>query len=256
MIQPRNIRYGSLDSYVIDAADADTPSGNSRGPRGLVVLCHGYGAPGSDLVGIVGEWLHLLGDQASRFRFICPVAPESLADLGMPSGRAWWPLNMSRLMEAVQAKRFDQLHHETPPGLDQARGSLSELINLALDELATENGINRDAVPLAIGGFSQGAMLTMDTALRGAIPSPDLLVQFSGTVICQPKWTAALSRLQDTRVYQAHGTVDPILPYASAERLRDLISAAGIDLKFHSFVGPHTIDSESLAATAQMIQAL
>lgn len=250
MIQPRNARYGSLDSFVID------PESDSTAPEGLVVLCHGYGAPGSDLVGIAAEWIHLLGDEASRFRFICPVAPESLADLGMPGGRAWWALNMSRLMEAIQAKRFDELHQETPPGLDAARHSLADLINQASAEIAKDRGVDTADVPLVIGGFSQGAMLTMDTALRGEIPTPDLLIQFSGTVICQAKWTTALSRLEKTRVYQAHGTVDPILPYSSAERLRDLVAAAGVDIQFHSFVGPHTIDPESLSVTAQMIQAV
>ena len=79
MHQPRKIRYGSLDSYVIDDTDENPPSA-------LVVLCHGYGAPGSDLVGIVEEWVYMLGESASNFRFICPIAPHSLADIGLPSG--------------------------------------------------------------------------------------------------------------------------------------------------------------------------
>ena len=99
MNQLRQTRYGSLDSYVIDLSDGQPPSA-------LVVLCHGYGAPGNDLVGIVGEWVRLLGESASKFRFVCPIAPHSLAEMGMPSGRAWWPLNMARMMEAIQAKHI------------------------------------------------------------------------------------------------------------------------------------------------------
>ncbi|KAA5540962.1 lysophospholipase [Roseiconus nitratireducens] len=254
MIHPRKVRYGSLDSYVIDPADEGSARAGSG--RGLVVLCHGYGAPGTDMMGIVAEWVQLLGDAASRFRFVCPIAPHSLAELGMPDGRAWWPLNMARLMEAVQARRFDQLHQETPPGIDQAREALTELINAALGEMSETSGGREAKTPLAIGGFSQGAMLTMDTALRGEIPAPDYLMQFSGTVICQAKWTAALKRLEHTRVYQSHGTIDPILPYSSAERLRDLLGAAGIDAEFHSFEGPHTIDLDSIVATAQTLRSL
>ncbi|MCO8121837.1 lysophospholipase [Stieleria sp. TO1_6] len=249
MNQPRKVRYGSLDSYVIDGE-------SSQPPTALVVLCHGYGAPGSDMVGVVGEWVHLLGDTASKVRFICPIAPHSLAELGMPSGRAWWALNMAKLMDAVQAERFDELHHAVPPGLDQARSDLSQLIQLALEELAGQRHCDVADIPLAMGGFSQGAMLTMDTAVRGDVPPPNLLMLFSGTVICQPRWTAALPRLENTHVYQAHGTLDPILPYASAERLRDLIAAAGIDSQFHSFAGPHTIDAESIVSTAMAIRHL
>lgn len=243
MRQPRRARYGSLDSYVVD-------SGVDQSPDALVVVCHGYGAPGSDLVGIVAEWEAMLGADADRFRFICPIAPLSLADLGMPQGRAWWMLNMSRLMEAVQARRFDELHQESPPGIEQARSALSELVNLALEEITAGTGKDPDEIPLGLGGFSQGAMLTMDTTLRGNIPVPRYLIQFSGTVICQPQWTVALSRLERSFVYQSHGTLDPILPFSSAERLRDLIQSAGIDVEFHSFDGPHTIVPDSIASTA------
>lgn len=249
MNQPRQTRYGSLDCYVVDL-DQDRP------PSALVVLCHGYGAPGSDLVGIIGEWAHLLGDAASSFRFLCPVAPHSLAEQGMPTGRAWWPLNMARMMQAIQAKRFDEMHRERPAGIDEARETLSELINLARQELADQSRCSRDDVPLALGGFSQGAMLTMDTALRGSIAPPDYLIQFSGTLICQAQWTSAIARLDNTRVYQSHGTVDPILPFSSATRLRDLLAAAGVDAQFHSFVGPHTIDGESIASTAVGLRKL
>jgi phospholipase/carboxylesterase len=250
MNQPRKLRYGSLDCYVVDAGDGQPP------PSALVILCHGYGAPGSDLVGIVAEWIRLLGPSASKFRFLCPIAPHSLAEMGLPTGRAWWQLNMAQLMDAIDAKRFDEMHRQTPPGLEEARRALSELVNLALEELAGQLDCDVDRVPLAIGGFSQGAMLAMDVALRGSIPSPDLLIQFSGMLICQPQWTAALSRLDRTRVYQSHGTIDPILPFASAERLRDLLAASGVESQFHPFRGQHTIDGEAIAATAAALQQL
>jgi phospholipase/carboxylesterase len=249
MRQPRRAHYGSLDSYVID-------SGADQVPEALVILCHGFGAPGSDLVGIVAEWEAMLGADADRFRFICPIAPQSLSELGMPQGRAWWMLNMSRLMEAVQAKRFDELHQESPPGLDQARSALAELVNLALEEISGVRPGDSDEIPLALGGFSQGAMLTMDTTLRGDIPVPQFLIQFSGTVICQPQWTVALNRLERSRVYQSHGRLDPILPFSSAERLRDLIQSADVDIEFHAFDGPHTIVPDSIATTAMGLKRL
>ncbi|PAY18076.1 lysophospholipase [Rhodopirellula sp. SM50] len=249
MNQPRKQRYGSLDSYVIDAGQAQTPAA-------LVILCHGYGAPGSDLVGIAGEWAETLGESAERFRFIFPIAPHSLDELGLPSGRAWWMLNMARMMDAIQAQQFDELHHETPPGLEESRRALSQLVNAAREELAEQRGCDVDAIRFALGGFSQGAMLAMDTALRGPIPAPELLIQFSGSVVCQSEWTESLSRLQKTRVYQSHGTQDPILPFQSAERLRDLLLAADVDLEFHPFFGPHTIDGEAIASTAIALQQL
>lgn len=96
----------------------------------------------------------------------------------------------------------------------------------------------------------------MDTALRSSLDPPSLLIQFSGTVICESQWTSAMARLRATRVYQSHGTMDPILPFTSAERLRELLTEAGVEIQFHSFPGPHTIDGESIATTAMALQQL
>jgi len=258
MNQPRQVRYGDLDAYLIDPAgeEAAGPAAPASARSGLVILCHGYGAPGSDMVGIVAEWLHLLGEAAAGMRFLCPIAPHSLADLGLPTGRAWWPLNMERLMQAVQANRFDELHDETPPGLEQASEMLAGFVTTAIGQWADDQNVSPDEVRLAVGGFSQGAMLTMDTTLRGAIPQPALLMQFSGTVVCQPRWRQALGGLRRTHIYQSHGRVDPILPFSSAERLAGLIAEAEIPAEFHAFDGPHTIDMESISATAVLIQRL
>lgn len=267
MNPPEKVRYGDLDAYVV--------SPRHRAEL-AVVLCHGYGAPGHDMLGVVMEWIECLGNDASRIRFVCPIAPLNLAELGMPQGRAWWPLNMAALMEAVQARRFDELHLEEPPGIVDARDSLAKLINAVSYEVGGDRGGYRstgggasgggasgdaDDPPkknrLAIGGFSQGAMLTMETSLRGDIPKPSLLLQFSGTVVCESQWQNAMpDRLDGVRVYQAHGNQDPILPFESAERLRDLLGEAKVDAQFHDFVGPHTIDSQSITDTAKELKSL
>ncbi len=242
MLDARRARYGSLDCIVMDGG----PS-----PSIPVVLCHGYGAPGHDLAGIGPEWISLLGDAAASFRFVFPAAPLSLAALGMMDGRAWWPINMEAFAQAVMAQAFDELHDQEPPGVSEAR----DLLVGAIKEIKSEFG--GDAVPMVLGGFSQGAMLAMDTSLRGDIDPPPLLILFSATVICESKWRANLSsRLADTHVYQSHGMIDPVLPYSSAERLRELIDEAGVDAEFHPFMGPHTIDAESIARTAMLLKEL
>lgn len=241
MINPTRARYGALNCIVVDGGTQ---------PEIAVVLCHGYGAPGHDLAGLSEPWIRQLGDDAGRFRFVFPAAPNSLADLGMPGGLAWWPLNMARLMQAMEANEFEELHQHIPPGIDDAREKLCETIELVKKEIAG------DETPLVLGGFSQGAMLTMETALRGSIDPPKCLVQFSGTVVCEPQWTAAMDRLDATSVYQAHGMQDPILPYSSAVRLHDLLKNSDVDVQFHSFNGPHTIDQDSIDHITDRLRAL
>ncbi len=242
MLDARLVRYGSLDCIVIDGGPSPTIP---------VVLCHGYGAPGHDLAGIGPEWISLLGPVAASFRFVFPAAPHTLADLGMLDGRAWWPINMAALAQAVMAQAFDELHDQQPPGLDEARNLLIETVKEVKNELGGEQ------TPLALGGFSQGAMLALDTSLRSDFDPPKLLILFSAMVICESIWRDKLSsRLSGTHVYQSHGMVDPVLPYSSAERLRELIQEAGVDAEFHSFVGPHTIDPESITKTAMLLKAM
>lgn len=238
MLQPRVTRFGSIDCIVVDAG----PS-----PTHAVIVCHGYGASGGDLAGLSPEWIRLLGDQASRFRFVFPEAPHTLEEMGMPDGHAWWPINMMQLSQLIQANQFSQLHDKEPPGINEATVEIGRTVDAILDELAGPD------TPFALGGFSQGAMLTMNASLRGDITPPKLLFQFSGTTVCEPMWKAGLSRLNQTRVFQSHGTIDPVLPFTSAETLRGLLTAGGIDVEFHSFIGPHTIDPESIAITAQML---
>ena len=200
-------RIDSLDCIVVDGGpDPSIP----------VVICHGYGASYEDLAPLSSEWIGLLEDLAGTFRFVFPDAPNSLAELGMPDGKAWWPINMSRLAELVQASRFDELHTHEPPGIDDARQRLCGVVQ----EVRTQLG---EDAPLVMGGFSQGAMLSMDASLRGDIIPPELLFQFSGTVICQNEWTSALDRLSDAFVVQSHGRIDPIRPFPSAVRLSELL---------------------------------
>lgn len=241
MIDARRVRYGPTDCIVVDGGPT---------PSVATIMCHGYGASGLDLAGLAAEWIHRLGELASQFRFVFPEAPHTLAELGMPDGHAWWPINMARLMELVQAARFDQLHQEEPPGMKEATDRLCETIHAVKEEMA---GVS---TPLVLGGFSQGAMLTMNASLRGDITPPGLLFQFSGTTVCQKQWQANLSRLHDTQVFQSHGTMDPMLPYSSAVTLSDMLRSGGVSLEFHSFPGQHTIDNEAIEKTGQMLAAL
>jgi phospholipase/carboxylesterase len=234
-------RLDSLDCIVVDGGPD---------PDIAVVICHGYGASYEDLAPLSGEWIGLLGDAAARFRFVFPDAPHTLDELGMPYGRAWWPIDMMRFAEAVQAGAFDQLHSLEPPGIDDVRRRLCGTIREVMA------GLKEEATPLVLGGFSQGAMLAMDVSLRGDVGVPQLLLEFSGTIICEAQWRRALGRLKDTFVFQSHGKIDPILPYTSAVALNRMLTEAGISVDFHSFVGPHTIDVESVIRSAQAMAQL
>jgi phospholipase/carboxylesterase len=80
----RTETIGGLRCRTVDALPEQTQ------PKLIVVLCHGYGAPGTDLVPFGPELLEHSPSLAERVQFLFPEAPLSLEELGMPEGRAWW----------------------------------------------------------------------------------------------------------------------------------------------------------------------
>ena len=86
----------------------------------MVVLLHGFGASGDDLVPL---WPAL---QVSReVRFVFPEAPLAPRELG--GGRAWWPIDLVALqVERARGQRSDRSQQE-PEGLQAAREHLIAL---------------------------------------------------------------------------------------------------------------------------------
>ncbi|HAN98516.1 MAG TPA: phospholipase [Planctomycetaceae bacterium] len=232
-------RYGSLDAAVVDAKVTDAPIDL------VAVLMHGYGAPGDDLVPLADELLRRWTPRGN-VRLIFPAAPLSLASLGMPGGRAWWHLSIQSLLDAFAAGEHHRLKAFDPPGIDEARDAIDRACAAALDEA----GLDRSR--LVLGGFSQGAMLATETALhRGdAIGG---LVLWSGTLIRESIWRPAAERAAKLRIYQSHGSYDPILPFVTATWLRDLLTETGHDLTFAPFAGPHTITADGLAGLGTLL---
>src|SRR5580698_9241141 len=86
-----------------------------RGDGPAILLCHGYGAPGNDLVPL-GRVI----DAGTGVRWFFPEAPIELPW----GGRAWWNLDLLRLQELALRGQRRLLAGETPDGLDDARAAL------------------------------------------------------------------------------------------------------------------------------------
>ncbi len=207
--------------------------------REAIVLCHGFGAPGDDLVGIAEPLILQLRKYDRTPMLIFPEAPIDLAEYGMPGGRAWWPLNMARLMQLAEKNDFSEMRNEVPPGIDEAREKLVETIEKILDQHKLDNST------LTIGGFSQGAMLATDTALRGLKTPPKHLVVLSGALICENIWKSCADRLRETDVVQSHGRYDMILPIQTGRWLNAFFRENCSQVAYHEFDGPHTIPGEA-----------
>lgn len=222
-------------------------TGSNDKPPLVVVLLHGFGAPGDDLAGLADAI-----DVPDGTTLIFPEAVHSLAALtgqrAYGDARCWWMIDMVRMQLAIAAGVDRDLSQDVPEGLAEAR----EKVNAMLDALASERPSSR----LVLGGFSQGAMLSLDVALRA--PSRKLagLVQMSGTIIAEPEWKPLLSGRSELKVFQSHGRADAILPFAAAERLSKMLSDAGLEVTFDPFHGPHTIPAQTLRRLSAWIRDL
>ncbi len=231
-------RIADLDCVLAGGDDGD---GGGEGP--MVVLLHGFGAPGDDLVALA-EWI----DAPAATRWVVPAAP-----LAMPphygDARAWWMIDIERVERELAGGRPADRAAEVPAGLVEARATVRGL----LDALARDHRRRDDRTVL--GGFSQGAMLAVDAALHGAQP-PRGMILMSGTLIAVAEWRPRGAALTGCRVLQSHGTRDPLLSFAGAEKLRDFLLEAGAEVGFVPFPGGHEIPPPVLELAGELLEEL
>jgi len=235
--------FGSLRCTVIQSDTLDETH------CGLVILNHGFGASGDDLVDIGAMMMDESEVVAARFRFVFPEAPIDLGPMGMPGGRAWWPINMAQLAEINQTQDYSQLTRISPPGMPEA----TSLLSAALQEMQTTYRVEQDRIVLA--GFSQGAMISTHLTLSTGL-QPALLALFSGTLLCRDEWTRLAVAHAHCSILQSHGFEDPILPFGAATELSQMLSDAGFDVDFIPFHGGHTIPMNVLQKLSERLELI
>jgi phospholipase/carboxylesterase len=208
------------------AQELDGPRLEPRGgaARHLVVLLHGYGADGNDLINLGEAWQRLLPNAA----FVSPHAPEPCAVA--PVGRQWFPLTFRDPDE-----RWVGVNAAAP------------ILNRFLD-----NELQRRKLPasaLALVGFSQGAMMALHVGLRRAA-SPAAIVGYSG-VLALPDDAAPAAVAAEIRsrppVLLVHGALDDLIPVQALTYATQGLAALGIPVEWHiSRAIGHGIDAEGL----------
>jgi phospholipase/carboxylesterase len=185
-------------------------------PTSLVVLLHGYGADGNDLIDLGRHWAPVL----PRAAFVAPHAPE-----GMGYGRQWFPLTMrdpSEFRRGVVAAR---------PALDRF-----------LDAELARHGL--DEGRLALVGFSQGTMMALHVGLRRARP-PAAVLGYSGLLAGPEHLDEATAR---PRLMLVHGEADDVVPAGALAAAVAALGAAGFAVEWHLIPAlAHGIEPKGLA---------
>lgn len=192
----------------------------------LVILCHGYGSDGNDLIALAPHWAQLLPDAD----FIAPNAPQRCD--GNPMGYQWFPIT-----------RLDPT--EIALGVARAAPLLEQFIEEQLQRRGLDGG------KLALVGFSQGTMMSLHVGLRrrvgpacivgysGALAVPEML---AGEVTCRPP------------VMMIHGDADDMLPVSRMHQAVQALGAAEVPVQWHVSPGlGHGIDQVGLELGGRFI---
>lgn len=237
MIQQSTERIGDLDCVVVRDSNCQSPSA-------AVILCHGFGAPGTDLVGIASEFISQ-GGPMTDVVYLFPSAPILLDPLF--DGRAWWMIDIERIQRLMMEGKAREMKSESPELLPERRKSIIRVVDHCRFEFSIPSA------KIIVGGFSQGAMVATDVALHYNETLGGLIV-WSGALIDEANWTAQAERQPSLHVVQSHGRIDPILPFAGAEDLRDMLISTGYDVRFFEFNGEHAIPPGAIELAVHLIK--
>ena len=128
-----------MTNYILDVTSIDSLSKNK--PRQAIILCHGYGGDGKDISTLAISWQRFLPDAI----FLCPNAPEVCSD--NPQGYQWFDLRSER-EEIILEKSL----------------IAEEKLSVFLDQVF--NNLQLEYSSLALVGFSQGCMMSIQTGLK------------------------------------------------------------------------------------------
>lgn len=191
---------------------------------GCVVVLHGRGTNGYDLVPIVQAF------RLPRLRYLFPHAPFPVPFIW--EGRAWY---------------------ELPP---YDREGILESRQLLFNLLEELEGEGLSSGQIALMGFSQGAVMSLDVgvryphrlagiiALSGYLPFPESLHQEKSPVS------------QGLPVLLAHGTEDPVVPILGSRQAAQILKEEEFSVRLLEYRMGHEVIPEEVAEIRRFLQDL
>jgi len=200
---------------------------SGKAAKQLVLLLHGWGADGPNLIDIADVLARDLPDA----HFISPNAPF-VCEVN-PFGFQWFSL-MDRSPETMLS------------GIRRA----ADLLNEFIDEQLAATGAEK----VALVGFSQGTMTALHLAMRRT-PAIAALVGFSGMLVA-PEMLASEIKARPP-VCLIHGNMDDVVPYASLANAVENLNANGVSIEAHTrpFLG-HSIDMEGITTAGKFLKGV
>ena len=209
-------------SRIVNGASLQPASGAP--PRHIVLLLHGYGSSGADLISMAPHWQQALPGAL----FLAPDAPGRI---GAGAGFQWWPL-----------------HGFTPQALVAGAALAAPAIDAFIDRKLGQYGLGN--ADLAIVGFSQGTMMALQVGLRRRT-AVAAIVGYSGIFVGGADLADIGSR---PPVLLVHGDDDPVIPVTALHGARTELQKLGIAVATHVSSGlGHSVDLAGLRLGGEFV---
>jgi phospholipase/carboxylesterase len=213
-------------SKIVNGASLQPLSGGK--PKQIVLLLHGFGSSGADMIALAPQWQHALPDAL----FLAPHAPERCGMMG--SGYQWWAITQF-----------------APQALAAGAAAAAPAIDGFIDRKLAQYGFGEE--DLALVGFSQGTMMALHVGLRREKPVA-AIVGYSGMLT----GAAELShrKIAKPPVLLVHGSDDPIVPVSALHSAESELKRLGIAVTSHVSHGlAHSVDPVGLRLGREFVAA-
>lgn len=202
----------------------------SRPVSSAIILLHGYGADGKDLIGLAKPMSEFLPNCA----FVAPDAPEPCAI--NPGGRQWFPIPTMDGSSEISAEI-------------SLNSSVMILKSVVAKELENYNLTESSVILL---GFSQGTMIALHYAARH-MKSFAGVIGFSGRLLAPER--LARDAVSKPPVLLVHGDADPVVPYSCLEEAGVALTKAGFMVQSLTSPGAgHGIAQDGIEAAIRFAQ--
>jgi len=195
--------------------------------KNAVILCHGYGGDGKDISIVANYWKNFLSDTL----FVCPDAPEVCKV--NPEGFQWFDL-------------MDQTEDEILSKSLIAESALNKFI----EEVKEKNKLKVEEIALV--GFSQGCMISLQTALKRK-DQVKCLIGYSGKILNPNHLSKNI--LSRPEIYLMHGDKDQVVPVSYMLEAKEFFSKQNYKINTKIFKNcEHRIPTEGLSIGLEFLK--
>lgn len=220
------------EEALLPAVVLNPPAGTEH--RASVIWMHGLGADGHDFEPVVP----MLGIGPEHgVRYVFPHAPAIPVTLNMGMTMpAWYDIS------EIDLRRC---HDE---------GGIRRSAERIRDWIAHEREAGIPSEQIVLAGFSQGGAIALFVGTRHDEPLAGILA-LSTYLVCEESLDAEASEANaETPIFQAHGSLDPMVPQERGEAARDRLLQAGYPVAWHSYPMQHQVVAEEIAAVGAWLR--